>query len=129
MPDPNSERVAAVFADAWALYGDAIDVLELGKPRLAAEGAWGAVKRATDAMILARTGREPGGTGQTSGRLRTLSSQNPDVAELRDGFREAIRDLHGKCFYLGICDPPELVGPVIRATADYIRDAIALAES
>ena len=67
MPDPNSERVAAVFADAWALYGDAIDVLELGKPRLAAEGAWGAVKRATDAMILARTGREPGGTGQTSG--------------------------------------------------------------
>ena len=40
------DRTAAIFADAWDLYADAIEILELGKPRIAAEVAWGATKRA-----------------------------------------------------------------------------------
>ncbi len=123
------ERGAALFADTWALYGDAIEILELGKQRIAAEVAWGATKRATDALILACTMREPAGTGQTSGGLRALGSQNPDMAALRERFTEAVRDLHSNCFYQGNCDPEEAISQIIRQTADYIRDATVLAES
>ena len=59
------DRVAAIFADAWALYDDAIEILELGKQRVAAEVAWGATKRATDALILNRLGQEPSVAGRT----------------------------------------------------------------
>ena len=31
------ERTSAIFADAWELYADAVDLLGLGKTRLAAE--------------------------------------------------------------------------------------------
>lgn len=123
-----TQRAAAIFTDAWALYDDAIEILELGKPRIAAEAAWGATKRATDALILARTGREPSGTGQTSGGIRVLAQRNPEILALRDRFREAVRDLHGNCFYLGICDM-QVMGHIIRGTAAYIRDATGLAES
>ena len=34
------ERVAASFADAWVLYDDSIEILEMGKQRIAAEVAW-----------------------------------------------------------------------------------------
>ena len=50
------ERVAELFNDAWSLYQEAINLLEAGNLRLAAEAAWGASKRASDALILARTG-------------------------------------------------------------------------
>jgi hypothetical protein len=50
-----TERVNAIFADARLLYDDALEQLESGKLRNAAEKAWGATKRATDALILART--------------------------------------------------------------------------
>ena len=53
---PETERVTALFVDARLLYGEAIGLLEYGKLRIAAEVAWGATKRATDALILSRTG-------------------------------------------------------------------------
>ena len=124
-----SERVADIFADAWALYADPIEVLAFGKHRLAAEAAWGATKRATDALVLARTGREPSGTGQTSGGIRFLSWENPEIAALRESFQEAVRELHSDCFYLGECGQPEALSQIIRDTADYIREAAELAES
>ncbi len=40
-------RTAALFADARLLYDEAIELLDLGKLRIAAEAAWGATKRAT----------------------------------------------------------------------------------
>ena len=92
------DRAAAVFADAWALYADAIEILELGKPRIAAEVAWGATKRATDALILARTGRMPSGTGQTSGGLRSLARAEQGYALLRLRFRRRVGSLHANCF-------------------------------
>ena len=54
-----TERADAIFADAHVLYADALEELDRGNLRNAAEKAWGATKRATDALILARTGREP----------------------------------------------------------------------
>ena len=115
------ERVGEVFADAWALYGDAVEILELGKTRVAAEVAWGATKRATDALILARTGREPSGTGQTSGRMRDLARRNPVFQPLLDRFRARVRILHAESFYAGNGIAPGVAAVLIRGTADYIR--------
>ncbi len=121
------ERATAIFADAWTLYDDAIEQLELGKLRNAAEKAWGATKRATDALILARTGQEPRTSGQTMRSIRALRRANPALEPLRAryGYRQSF--LHGACFYDGICEPEEDLIADIRETADYIRDAEALA--
>ena len=70
-----TDQVANIFQDAWALYADAMEELERGKLRNAAEKAWGATKRATDALILARTGAEPRTAGQTDRELRLLGRQ------------------------------------------------------
>ena len=66
-------RIEAIFQDARELQGDALEMLAQGRIRNAAEKSWGATKRATDALILARkTGgeepeRTPGRPGQGSG--------------------------------------------------------------
>ena len=64
-----SDRVQAVFQDARALQADALEMMALGKVRNAAEKAWGATKRATDALVLARRDRRGAGadTGNRSG--------------------------------------------------------------
>ena len=59
-----TDRVNFLFADARSLYDDAIEMLDQGKIRNAAERAWGATKRATDALVLAREGEEPQPGGQ-----------------------------------------------------------------
>ena len=120
------DRVAAIFADAWALYADAIEILALGKSRIAGEVAWGATKRAADALILARTGREPSGTGRTSAEMNSLGRRNPGVAPISALYKRRILKLHGRCFYLGICEDTEIL---IRETADFIRDAERLARA
>ena len=69
----DNHTAEVVFADAHTLYDDALEMLELGKIRNAAEKAWGATKRATDALILARTGDLPEKTPETSTGLRYLA--------------------------------------------------------
>ena len=59
------DRVSEIFHDARALHNSALERLESGDIRDAAEKAWCATKRATDALILARTGEEPGPTAIT----------------------------------------------------------------
>ncbi len=120
------ERVAAVFADAWSLYDDAIEILELGKRRIAAEVAWGATKRATDALILARTGREPTGTGQTTRGIAVLDRTDPSMAPLARLYNKRIVVLHGRCFYSGNCGE---AGDLIGETVSYIRTAEELARA
>ena len=53
------DRVNFLFADARSVCDDALEMLDQGKVRNAAEKAWGATKRATDALVLAREGEEP----------------------------------------------------------------------
>ena len=55
-----TNRIEEIFADARELQADALEMLALGKVRNAAEKDWGATKRASDALVLARTGEEPG---------------------------------------------------------------------
>ena len=121
------ERSAAIFADAWTLYEDAIEQLDQGKLRNAAEKAWGATKRATDAFILARTGNEPRSSGQTMRRIRELRREDPAIADLSVRCGDRAHVLHGMCFYDGMCEPGDELERDIRETADYIRDAEGLA--
>ena len=124
-----TEQAAAIFADAWFLYEDALEELERGKLRNAAEKAWGATKRATDALVLARTGREPRSTGQTTRGIRALRGEAAAFRFLADRYSVVAHILHGSCFYDGICEPEDELIKDIRDTADYIRDAERLAES
>ena len=63
-----TDRVNFLFADARSLYDDAIEMLDQGKIRNAAEKAWGATKRATGALVLAREGEDPSRPGRPGAR-------------------------------------------------------------
>ena len=124
-----TDRVREIFADAQALYQDALEMLEQDKIRNAAEKAWGATKRASDALILERTGEEPEKSPITSRELRRLGGQDPRIESLVARYYTRMGALHGECFYLGLCDPIDTTEQLIRETLDYIRDAENLAAS
>ena len=115
------ERTVALFEDARLLYDEAIELLELGKLRVAAEVAWGATKRATDALIVARTGREPRTAGQTDREMHLLSRAQQSLLPFKVEYRNRGRTLHGRCFYEGVYDTDEIVS-IILQTEDLIRD-------
>ena len=125
----SANRIEEIFRDARELQADALEMLTQGRIRNAAEKAWGATKRATDALILARTGEEPERTPETGAGLRTLSSLDEEVSRARLVRRYHSRQgiLHGQCFYHGLCDPLEDTERRIRKTVDYIEDAQQLA--
>lgn len=118
-----TERVSFLFADARALYDDALEMLEEGRLRNAADKAWGATKRATDALILARTGEEPRTSGQTMRMVRQLRRLDAALEPLRLRYGHRQSFLHGACFYDGILEPEEDIDRDVRETIDYIRDA------
>ena len=112
-----------IMSDAWELYADAIEMLEQGRIRNAADKAWGATKRATDALILERMGDEPQITTQTSSGIRFLGRQSEALRSLHSRYTDRITELHGSCFYNGHCEPEDYFVELIRDTARYIRDA------
>ncbi len=122
-------RVKEVFDDAMVQHQAALERLEAGYIRDAAEKAWCATKRATDALILSRTGREPESSTETSSGLRQLSGIDPGNSSLSLVSRYYTRQghLHGDCFYCGLCEPLDDTERRIKETADYIRDAEELA--
>ena len=124
-----TDRVQEIFQDARVLQAAAVERLDQGDIRDAAEKAWGATKRATDALILARTGEEPERTPETGAGLNQLAFQDPVVRDARMVARYYTRQgrLHGGCFYNGLCDPIEDTERRIRETADYIGDAERMA--
>ena len=124
-----TNRVQEIFQDARELQADALEMLALDKIRNAAEKAWGATKRATDALVLARTGEEPELPAETALGLRLLQAEDTAIREARLVARYYTRQgsLHGHCFYMGLCDPLEDTERRIRETSDYITDAEALA--
>ena len=123
-----SNRAAHLIADAWSLHEDAQEMLSQGRLRNAAEKAWGATKHATDAVILERTGREPGTSGITYRSIRGLRHQSVELESLANRYSQRMQDLHGSVFYDGILDPQEPIVRDIHATADYIRDTERLAD-
>ncbi len=122
----NADRV---FADARRMHESALQRMAAGDIRDAAEKAWCAAKRATDALILARTGVEPRRSTDTGSGLRALERDEPDAGSLRARYYERQGALHGECFYIGLCEPVEGIERLIRETAAYINDARRLAEA
>jgi hypothetical protein len=121
-----NDQANAIFSDARSLYDDALEMLAMGKRRNAAEKAWGATKRASDALILARTGTEPRTTGQTRQGLGRLRRQDPDIKGLMEKYALRQTYLHGGCFYDNDCDG-DAIPDIIRETIDYIRETERLA--
>ena len=120
-------RVAEIFSDARDMHAAALERLDAGDIRDAADKAWCATKRASDALVLARTGEEPELSPVTSRELRNLAGQDDRVEGLLPRYFTRQVMLHGECFYLGLCDPASITERRIRETADYIDDAEALA--
>ena len=123
----STDRVPAIFADARDVHADALRLLEAGDIRDAAEKAWCATKRATDALVLARTGTEPEFSSDTSRGLLVLAEADGAVSPLIGRYYSRQGHLHGECFYHGVCEPAAEVERRIRQTADYINDAERLA--
>ncbi len=121
-----TDRVSEIFDDARAQHQSALERMAAGDIRDAAEKAWCATKRATDALILARTGEEPFTTALTSDGLDALARNDNRVKPLVGRYYSRISQLHGQCFYNGRCASPDTERR-IRETADYIRDAEDLA--
>ena len=123
-----TERVSFLFADARELYDDALEMLAQDRLRNAADKAWCATKRATDALILARTGDEPRTSGQTERMIRQLRGQDPTLEPLRQRYGCRQSFLQDACFYDGIMEPEDDIIADVRDTIDYIQDAEEMAE-
>lgn len=122
-----TDRVRDLFADAQVLYADALEMLDQGRLRNAAEKAWGATKRATDALVLARTTHEPQSAGGARRGLLSLSNTSPEFDLFRGQYHARSELLHVNCFYDGNCEPEMEMTALIVATNTYIRDAERLA--
>ncbi len=115
------ELVTEIFADSRVVHAQAIERLQAGDIRDAAEKAWCATKRATDALVLSRTGEEPPSTHDTTEGLLALARQSEAYETLVGRYFTRISYLHGTCFYSGICGPD--VERRILETSVYIDDA------
>lgn len=116
-----------IFAKAYSMQDDALKLLAAGEIRDAAGRAWDATLTATNALILARTGKAPERLPDTAGNLDLLAAQDPAVKTLIGPYCARWSRLYGDCFLLGILDYPEGIERRIRGTADYIQDAENLA--
>lgn len=120
-------RVTDIFANAYAMHAAALERLTANDLRDASEKAWCATLRASDALILARTGVEPERTPQTTAELQILTGQDNAVRSLLNRYYSRQVSLHGQCFYLGLCEPVADIERRIRETIDYIQDVENLA--
>ena len=119
---------AHIFADARFMRDAALERMEAGDIRDAAEKAWCATVRATEALVLARTGQGPGTSTAAGRRPRSLSVNDPSLMDLRLRYADRQDVLHGECFYHDYCQPV-VTERLINETADYIQDAESLASS
>jgi uncharacterized protein (UPF0332 family) len=117
-------EVEELLKDAEILYEEALKGLEAGRLRKAAENAWGATARATDALLYARAEFEVvRGLGRTR-ELYKLALKDKEVEELNitKDYNERILHLHGNCFYKGIETIPGVdLKKLIIETGNYIE--------
>ena len=118
-----AQDVSELFNDARSLHESALSLMEKGDLRDAAEKAWGAVNRATTALVLARTDRLPERSPQVTDELIYLSDDDPRLNELRRSYFDFQGTLHGRCFYWGSMDRPRVIETLIGDVGDYIQQA------
>ena len=114
--------VPGIFEDAGVMYEAALERLAAGDVRDAAEKAWCATVRATEALVLARTGDEPHTSTSAGRRLRAVAQSDAALLPLRDSYLVRQTILHGECFYHDYCDAAE-TERLIRETRDYLAEA------
>lgn len=119
--------VSDIFEDARAVQSGAVEQLEAGDTRDAAEKAWCATRRATEALLFARTGQHYEFASAITRQLRELAQREAAVGRLREHYSKAAHLLHGECFYSNNCEPLDDTARLIHETADYITDAEILA--
>ena len=124
-----SADATPIFADARRMQSAALDRLAAGDIRDAAEKAWCAAKRATDGLVLARTGNMPPKSPDTTRALLKMAREHPEIHSLRDRYFTRQSALHGDCFYTGWCEPIEAIQELIHETEEFIRDAERLARA
>lgn len=124
-----TDRIGELFADARGMYESALERMAQGDVRDAAEKAWCATLLATNALILARTGDEPQRTPGTSIELGKLADQDRAIQSLTGRYYSRQGQLHGECFYLGLCEPVTQTERRIRDTIAYVQDAEVLART
>ena len=122
------QKVEAMFKDAKSLYQEAIEELDKGRVRDAAEKAWGATVQATNALILARTGEEVEGARGTTKAFMELIKRDERLEMLVGRFFTRESFLHRHCFYMGILEPRDEIERRIRETMEYIYDAERMAK-
>ena len=123
----STPTVSDIFADANALHYRALELLEAGDVRDAAEKAWCATRRATDALLLARTGEMPPTTTMSRRSLDALAREDERAKSLVARFCTRMTDLHAECFYLGATPTPDSLRR-IRETGQFVVDAERLAQ-
>lgn len=118
-------EVETLLRDAEGLYQEALKELEAGKLRKAAENAWGATAKATDALLYARAKVEVvRGLGRTR-ELFKLARRDTEVEALMlaKEYNDRIVNLHGYCFYEGIYEIPDVdLKKLIVETGKYIEN-------
>ena len=120
-------NAARIFEDAHRMGDAALERMEAGDIRDAAEKAWCVAMRATEALVLARTGQAPGTSSVAGRRLKALSTSDHPLREFRRSYLERQEILHGECFYHEYCQPV-VTEQLIHETADFVRDAERLAQ-
>lgn len=118
------DRIDELFTDAREVCDQAIERLEQGDIRDAAEKAWCATKRATDGLVLALTSEEPVTTAATSDGLDNLARETPQTRSLQGRYYSRLGQLHGACFYDRRCN--QETERRIRETIAYVDDALAI---
>ena len=119
----------AIFADARLMHSHALERWEAGDIRDAAEKGWCAMRRAAEALILARTGQPCPNTSAVSRELRALGRSDETAYLLAGHYGAAARYLHGDCFYSGLCEPLDDTERRIREAANFIAAAEDLAQA
>lgn len=118
-----------IFTDARQMHAAALERMSLGDIRDASDKAWCAAKRATDALILARTDKLPPKSPDTTRSLLRLAQDNPELRTLLGDYATRRDVLHGDCFYTGLCEPVDAIERLIRETAEFIHTAERLAHT
>jgi len=125
-----NREVKEIVSDAENLLMKAIEEMNVNL-RDAAEKAWGATVRATDALILAKYDETPKSMKDRREKLGELILREPELDKLGLWERLHSREssLHVSCFYDGECKPADVIKRKISETKNYIEDIKALVGS
>lgn len=122
-----TDRGRTLIEEAWSFYREAVVLLDKGDLRNAAGKAWLASEKATNALILECTGREPRNERETSREISFIGRRNVDFEAFESNFIGQIHDLYGDCYIDNHCEPEDYHAEMIRNTDSFISDAERLA--